>query len=220
MGEVVRRIDGRSLGTYWQEEFAAPLGLDAHIGTGPEFDDRISTAIEPPPETDFPDMEQAFGGADSVGFAAFTNPPLLNPGGESFTAMRGWKAAEMPAVNGHVTARSLARIYGAAASGGEVDGIHVLNPETIEQGITEQTNGPDTCIGINTRFGLGWALTADSTPWGPNPRVFGHPGAGGSLGYADLDAGIGFGYVMNRMGTEVAHDVRAAALIDALYGSV
>ena len=101
-----------------------------------------------------------------------------------------------------------------------LDGVHILDPETIERGIEEQTNGPDACIGINTRFGLGWALTGEATPYGPNRRAFGHPGAGGSLGYADLDAGIGFGYAMNQMGTEVAHDPRCAALIDALYASL
>ena len=146
------------------------------------------------------------------------NSPLLNPGGESFTAMRGWKAAEMPAVNGHVTARSLARIYGAAASGGAIDGIHVLDPETIEQGIVEQSNGPDASMMIETRFGLGWALTAPHAPYGPNPRAFGHSGAGGSLGFADLDAGIGFGYTMNQMGNALYVDPRVSALIDAVYG--
>ena len=220
VGEVVRRVDGRSIGAYFREEFAAPLGLDAHIGTGPEFDARISTVIEPQIAADFPPTSDLFGDPNSVGIVAVINPPVFNPGGDAVASQRAWRAAEIPAANGHATASALARIYGGAANGGQIDGIHVLNPETIEQGITEQTNGPDTCIGINTRFGLGWALTADSTPWGPNQRVFGHPGAGGSLGYADLDAGIGFGYVMNRMGTEVAHDIRAAALIDALYESL
>ena len=220
VGEVVRRIDGRSIGTFWQEEFAAPLGLDAHIGTGPEFDNRISTVIEPPPDAGFPDMEVAFGGADSVGFAAFTNPPVLNPGGEPFPARRDWRAAEIPAANGHTTARSLARVYGAAASGGEVDGVHVLNPETIEQGIAEQSTGPDASMMIETRFGLGWALTADHAPYGPNPRAFGHPGAGGSLGFGDLDAEIGFGYTMNQMGNALYVDPRVSVLIDAVYASL
>ena len=220
VGEVVRRIDGRSIGNYFREEFAAPLGLDAHIGTGPEFDARISTVIEPQIAADFPPTSDLFGDPDSVGIVAVINPPVFNPGGDAVASQRAWRAAEIPAANGHATARALARIYGGAANEGEIDGIHVLAPETLAQGIEEQTNGPDTCIGINTRFGLGWALTAESTPYGPNRRAFGHPGAGGSLGYADLDAGIGFGYTMNRMGTEVAHDVRAAALIGALYESL
>ena len=220
VGEVIRRIDGRSVGTYFREEFAAPLGLDAHIGTGPEYDPRISTVIEPQVAAEFPPTSDLFGDPDSVGIVAVINPPVFNPGGPAMASRRDWRAAEIPAANGHATAHALARIYGGAANGGQIDGVHVLNPETIERGIEEQTNGPDTCIGINTRFGLGWALTGESTPYGPNPRAFGHPGAGGSLGYADLDAGIGFGYAMNQMGTEVAHDPRCATLIDALYESL
>ena len=73
---------------------------------------------------------------------------------------------------------------------------------------------------IETRFGLGWALTADHAPYGPNPRAFGHPGAGGSLGFGDLDAEIGFGYTMNQMGNALYVDPRVSVLIDALYASL
>ena len=85
VGEVVRRIDGRSLGTYWREEFAAPLGLDAHIGTGPEYDGRISTLLNAPVDPDAPDLIEAFGGPDSVGAAAFSNPPIAGPDNENIT---------------------------------------------------------------------------------------------------------------------------------------
>ena len=220
VGEVVRRIDGRSLGTYWREEFAAPLGLDAHIGTGPEYDGRISTLIDAAPDPEAPDLVELFGGPDSVGAAAFSNPPLGGPDEEQITASRGWRGAEIPAANGHATARSLARVYGAAANGGAVDGIHVLNPETLEHAITEQSFGLDTCLQMETRFGLGWMLTADFMPLGPNPRAFGHPGAGGSLGYADLDAGIGFGYTMNQMQNNLSGDPRVNGLIEAIYAAL
>ncbi len=220
VGEVVRRIDGRSLGTYWREEFAAPLGLDAHIGTGPEFDGRISTLVDAPPDPEAPDLLDLFGGPDSVGAAAFSNPPIAGPDEQNITAGRDWRAAEIPAANGHATARALARVYGGAANGGAIDGIHVLNPATIENAIIEQSNGPDACLQLETRFGLGWMLTADFMPLGPNPRAFGHPGAGGSLGYADLDAGIGFGYTMNQMQNNLSGDPRVNGLIDALYSAL
>ena len=220
VGEVVRRIDGRSLGTYWREEFAAPLGLDAHIGTGPEYDGRISTLLNAPVDPDAPDLIEAFGGPDSVGAAAFSNPPIAGPDNENITSSRGWRAAEIPAANGHATARALARVYGGAANGGAIDGIHVLNPDTIANAIIEQSNGPDACLQIETRFGLGWMLTADFMPLGPNPRAFGHPGAGGSLGYADLDAGIGFGYTMNQMQANLSGDPRVGGLIEAVYASL
>ena len=220
VGEVVRRIDGRSLGTYWREEFAAPLGLDAHIGTGPEFDGRISTLLDAPPDPDAPDLVELFGGPDSVGAAAFSNPPIAGPDEDNITASRGWRAAEIPAANGHATARALARVYGGAANGGDIDGIHVLDLSTIENAIVEQSYGPDACLQLETRFGLGWMLTADFMPLGPNPRAFGHPGAGGSLGYADLDAGIGFGYTMNQMQNNLSGDPRVNGLIDALYAAL
>ena len=220
VGEVVRRIDGRSVGTYWREEFAAPLGLDAHIGTGPEYDGRISTLLDAPVDPNAPDLLEAFGGPDSVGAAAFSNPPIAGPDEENITASRGWRGAEIPAANGHATARALARVYGGAANGGEIDGIHILNPETLEHAIVEQSNGLDACLQMETRFGLGWMLTADFMPLGPNPRAFGHPGAGGSLGYADLDAGIGFGYTMNQMQNNLSGDPRVNGLINAVYSSL
>ena len=220
VGEVVRRIDGRSLGTYWREEFAAPLGLDAHIGTGPEYDGRISTLLDAPVDPDAPDMIEAFGGPDSVGAAAFSNPPMAGPDNQNITASRDWRGAEIPAANGHATARALARVYGGAANGGEIDGIHVLSPDTMANAIIEQSNGPDACLQMETRFGLGWMLTADFMPLGPNPRAFGHPGAGGSLGYADLDAGIGFGYTMNQMQANLSGDPRVGGLIEAVYASL
>ena len=220
VGEVVRRIDGRSIGRYWWDEFAAPLGLDAHIGTGPEFDGRISTLLDAPVDPDAPDLIDLFGGPDSVGAAAFSNPPIGGPDEENITASRGWRGAEIPAANGHATARALARVYGGAANGGELDGIHVINPETLDNALIEQSFGADACLQIETRFGLGWMLTSDFMPLGPNPRAFGHPGAGGSLGYADLDAGIGFGYTMNQMQSNLSGDPRVNGLIDAVYASL
>ena len=220
VGEVVRRIDGRSIGNYWREEFAAPLGLDAHIGTGPEFDGRISTLMDAPPDPNAPDLIELFGGPDTVGAAAFSNPPIAGPDEQNITSSRGWRAAEIPAANGQATARSLARVYGAAANGGEVDGIHVINPDTLDNALVEQSQGADAVLQIETRFGLGWMLTSDFMPLGPNPRSFGHPGAGGSLGYADPDANIGFGYTMNQMQQNLSGDPRVNGLIDALYASL
>ena len=220
VGEVIRRIDGRSIGRYWWDEFAAPLGLDAHIGTGPEFDGRITTLIDAPPDPDAPDMIEMFGGPDTVGAAAFSNPPLLAESGANVTSTRAWRAAEIPAANGQATARSLARIYGAAASGGSIDGIHVINSDTLDNALIEQSYGPDAVLQMETRFGLGWMLTSEFMPLGPNPRAFGHPGAGGSLGYADLDASIGFGYTMNQMQNNLSGDPRVIGLIDAVYGSL
>ena len=219
VGEVVRRIDGRPIGRYFQEEFAAPLGLDAHIGTGPEYDARISTLLDAPVAPDAPTLFDMLG-EDSVGARAFTNPGTTAPDGGNITGMRAWRAAEIPAANGHCTARSLARIYGGAVDGGSIDGVHVIDPDTLDRAIVEQSNGPDACLMIPTRFGLGFMLTGEFLPLGPNPRAFGHPGAGGSLGYGDLDASIGFGYTMNQMQNNLSGDPRVQGLLDAVYASL
>ncbi len=220
VGEVVRRIDRRSIGAYWREEFAAPLGLDAHIGTGPEFDGRISTLINAPVDPDAPTLLEMLA-KDSVGAVSFSNPSLgLGPDEINVTSRRAWRAAEIPAANGHATARALARVYGGAANGGEIDGIHVINPETLENAIVEQSNGPDTCLITPTGFGLGFMLTGEFMALGPNPRAFGHPGGGGSLGYGDLDANIGFGYTMNQMQNNLSGNPRVLGLIDAVYASL
>ena len=219
VGEVIRRVDGRSVGQYFREEFAAPLDLDAHIGTGPEFDARISSVIEP--QADFATgPSDAFGEHGSVGFNAIYNPPIFNPGGPAVASRRDWKAAEIPAANGHATARALARIYGGAVNGGEIDGVHVINPETLARGVSVESSGQDAILPVPTKFGLGWGLMGEATPFGADRRAFGHGGAGGSLGFGDLDGGIGFGYVMNRMGADAVGDLRAFALLSAVYESL
>jgi len=217
VGEVVRQISGKSLGTYFRENFAEPLGIDCHIGTGPEHDARIAGLIPAKLVPGQPSLQDLIAAdPESVTGMAFANPQL----GADTVNTRAWRAAEIPAANGHTRAPALARIYGALANGGDIDGVHVLNPETIDAAIVEQSNGPDRVLQMPTRFGLGFMLTGDLMPIGRNPRAFGHPGAGGSLGFADLDAGIGFGYVMNQMQSNLAGDPRVAGLIDAVYAAL
>jgi CubicO group peptidase (beta-lactamase class C family) len=128
--------------------------------------------------------------------AAFNNPP----GRAERVNTRAWRAAEIPAANGHGTAGALARIYGALARGGELGGVRLLEPDSIELARTEQVFGPDAVLGgLPMRFGLGFMLRQDLMPISPNPKAFGHPGAGGSIGMADPDTKLGFGYVTNKM---------------------
>jgi CubicO group peptidase (beta-lactamase class C family) len=220
LGTLIKRIDGRSIGRYVKEELSDPFGLDFHIGTGSELDARIADMQMPPPPA--PGEKDIIGEIlkhpGSPGFQAFFNPPAIGP---DVVNSRGWRAAELAGGNGHGTARGLARIYGALATGGKLDGKAVLSPAIIDQANTEQARGPDACLaGESTRFGLGFMMTQRDLPgsaFGPSPRAFGHPGAGGSLGYADPDAGIGFGYVMNQMRGGLITGPRAQELIDALY---
>jgi CubicO group peptidase (beta-lactamase class C family) len=219
VGEVIRRISGKSPGTYFRDELAQPLGLDCHIGLDAKHDSRVAPLVEPPP----PDpgqpnpMAEMMKDPESVSAKTLMNPPTLAPG---IVNSRQWRGAEIPAANGHTTARALARIYGALARGGEIDGVRVLTPESIAQCHTEQSRGPDAVLLLTTRFGLGFMMSLPEASLGPNPRSFGHPGYGGSIGYADPDAKIGFGYTMNRMGTGILIDPRADALIKAVYESL
>ena len=101
--------------------------------------------------------------------------------------------------------------------------MRVLSPESIARASTERSHGVDAVLDVPTRFGLGFMLSqpalADAS-FGPNPRAFGHPGAGGSVGFADPDARVVFAFTMNRMGASILLDPRASALIDAVYASI
>ena len=175
VGEVVRRVDGRSLGRYFREELCEPLGLDFHIGLAAEHDARAAEMIPAPPAA--PGAPNPFAAASksprSLIGRVFTNPP--SEPGEVNT--RAWREAELPASNGHGTARGLARIYGALASGGELDGAQVLSPEQIARANTEQAKGLDAVLApLHSRFGLGFMLTQPMIPFGPNPRSLRSPG--------------------------------------------
>jgi CubicO group peptidase (beta-lactamase class C family) len=123
---------------------------------------------------------------------------------------REWRAAEIPSANAHATARAVARIYDALTGG------RLLGADDLADAIAEHSSGMDFVLGRPSRFGLGFQLTQPERPLGPNPRSFGHFGFGGSLGFADPDAGVAFGYVMNRSGPRWQNP-RNGALVDALY---
>jgi CubicO group peptidase (beta-lactamase class C family) len=222
VGEVVRRISGKSLGTYFREEIAGPLGAEAYIGLPAAFDARVAEMVfAPPPKPGERDaLIDLLKDPASVSAQAIANPPtMFTP--ETINS-RAWRGAEIPGANGQSTARALARIYGAAARGGEVDNVRIFSPAVLPRAYTEQSKGFDEVLRFTTRFGLGFMLSLPGVQYGPNPHSFGHPGAGGSLGFADPDGRVGFGYVMNQMGpaTSVLLDPRCSALIDAVYASI
>jgi CubicO group peptidase (beta-lactamase class C family) len=132
---------------------------------------------------------------------------------------RAWRAAEVPSTNGHGHARAFARLYSALAGDGELDGVHVLSPAVIARAIAPQVHGEDIVLQRPTRFGLGFQLTMAERPLGPSPRAFGHFGAGGSLGFADPDTRVAFGYAMNqgRAGWQHKH---VRHLIDLVYAAL
>ena len=218
VGELVRRASGMGIGRYVREHVAAPLGAEFWIGLPQELDARTAELVQGPIATGGPNMMDVIAKEPEGMLAkAFANPPLflISPN------TRDWRAAEFAAANGHTSAFALARIYAALANGGQLDGVRLLGRDAIDNARIVQSDGQDAVLPLVTRFGLGFMLPPDNEPLGPNPRVFGHGGAGGSLGLADPEAGIGFGYVMNCMHTGLwLVDPRPRALLSALYSSL
>lgn len=218
VGEIVRRVTGESIGTWFAREIAGPLGADFHIGLAPEHDHRVSPISPPRPLPVDPDTIDP----DSISVRTFTGPFVRAREANS----ERWRRAEIPAANGHGNARSVARIQSVLSHGGEVDGIRLLSPETIESILEPRVSGTDVVLGISSTFGLGWAL--------PDPQVMpsvapGHRcywgGLGGSVVVNDLERNLTFAYAMNRMilepvpGTETTRpcgDSRSDALLAAL----
>jgi CubicO group peptidase (beta-lactamase class C family) len=214
IGEVVRRITGRSLGRYLADEIAKPLGLDVWIGLPESEESRCATLVPARGDSD----GRAFLDAipeDSLLARAFFGPSRLFAAGyDDSWNRREIRAAEMPSSNGIADARSLARLY--AATLGEVDGRRILSRKTVDAARAVQSRGPDLILGIETAFGTGFALPPMLCPKA-GEGAFGHPGAGGSLAFADPEAGIAFGYVMNQMKLGTTGDERSETLVVAAY---
>lgn len=218
LGEVVRRATGRSLGRVFADEIAAPLGLEFWIGLPEAQEPRVATLYAPPEPGD-PKRRAVLArltGPDTLLGRVLSGPSNLFSYGPMWNT-RPLRAAEMPSSNGIGDARALARLY--AATIGEVDGVRLLAPETIARASAIEADGPDAVILMPTRFGLGFMLPPTLSA-ACRAGSFGHPGAGGSLGFADPGAEIGFGYVMNQMQMGITGDPRAAALVEAVYASL
>ncbi len=220
IGEIVRKVSGKTFGDFFRSEVAIPLDADFHFGLGVTEDPRIAEFVwsadkrrsrigDVDPEPAESDTEHAI-----LLRCTYLNPPGLSGIGTVNT--RRWRSAEIPSANGHANARATARVYSALASGRSANGIRLLAPELIEEATREVSSGTDFVLGRPTRFGLGFQLTQPERPLGPNPATFGHFGAGGSLGFADPDAQLSFGYTPNRAGSGW-QDPRNKALIDAAY---
>jgi CubicO group peptidase (beta-lactamase class C family) len=224
VGELVRRVTGQSYGTYLRESLALPAALDFHVGLDAAVEARCADVVARPPSAEDESLRRALSvdpttldGMDLMRYNAYRNPPEVS--GTGVINSHAWRAAEVPSTNGHGTARGVSRLYAALAGDGTVDGIRVLYPDTIAQAIEPQVDGEDLVLQRATRFGLGFQLTMPERRLGPNARAFGHFGAGGSLGFADPDAGVAFGYAMNqgRAGWQHKH---VRHLIDLVYAAL
>jgi CubicO group peptidase (beta-lactamase class C family) len=212
-GELVRRSDGRSIGTLLRDDVAGPLGADVHLGLPEREHHRVSAFQWPgnPQQPELPDDRSL------MIWNTYWNPPGFS--GSHWVNDPRWRTAEVPSTNGHGNARGIARVYSALANGGNIDGVEVLGPAAIAAATAEQVNGHDLINNRPSRFGIGFQLTQKERPIGPNAGAFGHFGAGGSLGYCDPEARIAFGYVTNDMGPRWQNP-RNRALIEAVYASL
>jgi CubicO group peptidase (beta-lactamase class C family) len=205
VGEVVRRITGRSLGTVFRDEIAAPLGADFHIGLPASEDARVAELIPPagPPP---------MGGEGSSELQAqvASNPEL----DVHITRTRAWRGAEIPAVGGIGNARAVAEIHAILANGGTVNGRCFMSEAGCRRALDQQVDGIDLILGVPIRFGLGFALNRGFMPH-PNTLYWG--GYGGSLAIIDMDARTTIAYAMNKMSGTTTGDLRAFGLAMAFW---
>jgi CubicO group peptidase (beta-lactamase class C family) len=208
IGEVVRRITGDTIGTFFRRELAEPLGADFFIGLPESEEGRVSLVVPPPP-ADFSSLDP-----NSIAVRTLTSPPI------SATAPhnRWWRAAEIPAANGHGNARAVALLQSAITNGGEVNGRRLLRSETVDRVFEELHSGDDLVLGMPMRFGAGYGLASETLPIGPRACFWG--GFGGSIIIMDQQTGLTIAYMMNRMDTGLVGDTRGMMLAMAAASAV
>jgi len=215
VGEVLRRVTGRSPGRLLRERVAGPLDADLHVGLPAAEHHRVADFLLP---LDVPDeVEPDLEGPALMRYNAYFNPSGLS--GTGVVNTPAWREAEIPSTNMHASARGVARVFAALAAGGVHDGTRLVDPVALAEATVEQVDGDDLILERTSRFGLGFQLTQPDRPLGPGPSGFGHFGAGGSLGFAHPDSGVALGYVMNQLGPRWQNP-RNRALIDAVFASL
>jgi len=209
IGEIVHRVTGQLPGDRLRD-LAQPLGLDLWVGVPVEQQARcadvIFAASLPLDGMPLDDLD----GDALMNVLAYFNPPGYSSIGVVNTPE--WRSAQVPATNGHASARGVAGFYAALVDPHDP----LLSPDLLDIARRPYSSGPCPILGEEVAFGLGFVPTSQRRPLGPNPRAFGHFGSGGALGFADLDAGVAFGYVMNHV-IPRWQSTRNRALIDALY---
>ncbi len=230
VGELVRRITGKSIGAFFKDEIADPLGAEFYIGLPASEEPRVSKLITMQLGMD-DNQREMFKNFDVESLdpavrdlvKAFLDPNSLSSRALNLSVPAmdfndpAAHAAEVPAAAGICTARGLARMYAGLI--GEVDGVRILDDATIANAIEEQSFGQDAILMKETRFGLGFFLQSEFAPM-IGPRSFGHDGAGGSMGFADPDVGVAFGYVMNKMQVNLSADPRPLSLVAAVKSCI
>jgi CubicO group peptidase (beta-lactamase class C family) len=210
VGEVIRRVTGTSVGSFFAKELAGPRGADFHIGLAPEHDSRVAKVIPPPP-LPLDDID-----ATSLPFRTLINPPLTAE--QSWE--EAWRRAEIPAAGGHGNARSVAAVQSVLACGGEVGGHRFMSERGCDAVFEQQSQGTDLVLGVPLSFGMGYGLITDATPLSDNRRTVFWGGWGGSIVVVDLENRMVIAYAMNRMGEGTVGDERGIGIVFGAYGAL
>ena len=208
-GEIFKRVEGRTMGTALREDLAQPFGLDLWIGLPDSEFGRVAELQRP---SALPD----FGHLNEVTRAAFLTP-WSQPGGRS---QAEWRRMEIPSANGHCTALALARLMGALANDGWLDGEDILSPGLIAEASRERIRGQDLVLPFEMSWAAGFMRNEAVHPWGPGNATFGHSGWGGSCAFADPERRLAGAYVMNKQSTDLLGDARPKRLIEAAYAAL
>lgn len=216
LGEIMRRVTGMTVGPFLRKEVTTPLQAEYYIGgmtaeeqsfvaeVMPNMDAKLFAAKDAADQTSLKAL--AFKQNPDEPWAVTMNKPE-------------WRTVEVASGSGHGNARGVARIYGALGAGGTLDGVKIMSKDQIEAMIVEQHNQVEALQDRPYHQALGVLLnTPEAVYMGPNMRSFGHHGIGGSIGFCDPDAGMGFSYCCNKMHAVGTNGPRAARLIDAFYG--
>ena len=206
-GELFARADGRTLGQALREVLCEPWGLDLWIGLPPELDDRVAETVRPPT---LPDLGKLTEAKTLAFFKPWSAPPTKD--------IRRWRAAELPASNGHATAAALARMMAVFACDGQVDGLEILPPGLALEAARGRIGGRDMVLPYDLNWGAGLLRNQGLGIYGPSEQAFGHSGWGGSCVAADPERRLSLAYVMNRQSAYLIGDPRPGRLIAALYG--
>lgn len=200
IGEVVRRITGTTIGRFFATEVAAVLGADFHIGLAASDEGRVSPVVATP-GLDVTPSER-----ETIAYRALTSPPL----DATAPNHRWWRAAEIPAANGHGNARSVALVQQIIANNGHANGHRFFSERTGDAIFEVHTSGVDLVLGVEMNFGLGYGLSSATTPMGPRSCYWG--GYGGSVIIMDQDQELTIAYAMNQMRIGLIGDTRGPEL--------
>jgi CubicO group peptidase (beta-lactamase class C family) len=212
LDEIVRRVAGETLGSAWENTFRKPLGLDLCFGLPEELIDTAATVLAPKSPPAHGPFTRAFGDPASLTRRALSEPGgMLTPAVMNTPAMR---AASLPSLGAIATADALARFYSLLCSS---DRSPFFGEETLAAMTTTLSSGPDRVLIDRTSFSGGF-MTNQHGVYGPSPTAFGHPGAGGSLAFADPSHGLGFAFIPSAMHPGALPGPRTRSLVAALYG--